>query len=66
MMQEISTTELRNPRSTEFDALTVEELLAVMNAEDQGVPHASSGHFPALQRRSSLALLGVTSTIRFE
>lgn len=58
-MQEISTTELRNPRSTEFDALTVEELLAVMNAEDQGVPHAVQRALPSIAEAVELAVAAI-------
>lgn len=55
-VQEIGTTERRNPRTMEFDALTVEELLVAMNAEDQGVPHAVGRVIPRIAEAVELAV----------
>ncbi|MDQ3406332.1 MAG: N-acetylmuramic acid 6-phosphate etherase [Actinomycetota bacterium] len=45
-----STTERRNPRTTEIDRMSTVELLQMINAEDQLVPHAVAASIPELSR----------------
>ncbi len=41
-------TERRNANSTHIDTLSTEEMLAVMNREDQQVPHAITPYLPQI------------------
>lgn len=49
-MQIGATTESRNPRTQNLDELSIDELLATMNAEDARVPAAVAAALPAIGR----------------
>lgn len=55
-MREIGKTELRNPRTMEFDEFTVEELLVAMNEEDQSIAPAVRRALPRIAETVDLAV----------
>lgn len=52
----LSTTEAQNPRTRRLDAMSVEELLRVMNAEDARVPDAVARQIPQIARAVELVV----------
>lgn len=50
------TTEQRNPRSMEIDSASVEEILEIINAEDQLVPHAVAKELPYIAQAVHLII----------
>jgi N-acetylmuramic acid 6-phosphate etherase len=55
------TTEASNPQTEQLDAMSVEDLLTVMNAEDRRVPEVVASQIPQIARAVELAVAALRS-----